>query len=149
MPQKNKFPTILWNLIVLAFLAGGILALVFFSLPYANARALANHLSRDNNLQSLTETRFADLRLPMLAIGLVLLAVAVAFLALRKRSQAWVTDGLQVLAEMKVVSKRVRTSRASILVPQRRLRLLCADGLFLTLPFWEVYEITGVTIRLV
>jgi len=98
MPQKNNFYKFLWNLIVLAFLAGGILALVFFSLPYANARALANHLSRDNNLQSLTEARFTGLRLPMQGIGLVLLAAAAAFMALRKRSQAWVADGWQFLA---------------------------------------------------
>ena len=98
MAQKNKFPTILWNLIVLAFLAGGILALVFFSLPFANARALANHLSKDNNLQSLSEARFAGLRLPMQGIGLLLLAAGAAFLALRKRSKAWVGDGWQFVA---------------------------------------------------
>ena len=100
MAQKSKFPNILWNLIVLAFLAGGILALVFFSLPFDRARALANHLSQDNNLQSLTEARFANLRLPMQATGLVLLASGAVFIALRKRSQAWVAEGWQFLARI-------------------------------------------------
>jgi 4-amino-4-deoxy-L-arabinose transferase-like glycosyltransferase len=99
MAQKNKFSKFLWILIVLAFLAGGILALVFFSLPFESARSLANHLSRDNNLQSLTEARFAGLRLPMQATGLVLLAAGVAFIALRKRSQVWVAQGLQFMAK--------------------------------------------------
>lgn len=98
MAQKSKFPIILWNLIVLAFLAGGILALVFFSLPFENARALANHLSRDNNLQSLTEARFAGLRLPMQIAGVALLAAAAVFIVLRKRSQAWVANALHVLS---------------------------------------------------
>jgi len=106
MAQKNKFPTILWNLIVLAFLAGGILALVFFALPFASALALANHLSRDNNLQSLSEARFASLRLPMQAIGLALLLVAAAFLTLRRRSQVWVMQGVQFLARALVDLKQ-------------------------------------------
>jgi 4-amino-4-deoxy-L-arabinose transferase-like glycosyltransferase len=100
MAQKTKFSIFLWNLIVLAFLAGGILALVFFSLPFENARALANHLSRDNNLQSLTGGRFAGLRLPMQIIGLFFLAAAAVFIALRKRSQAWVADGVQTLSKI-------------------------------------------------
>ncbi len=98
MPQKNNYSKILWYLIVLVFLAGGILALVFFSLPFESARSLANHLSRDNNLQSLTQARFAALRLPMQAAGLVLLIAGVAFIILLKRSQAWVANGLQALS---------------------------------------------------
>ncbi len=98
MAQKSKFPKILWNLIVLAFLAGGILALVFFSLSFESARAVANHLSRDNNLRSLTEARFASLRRPMQAAGLALMAAGAVFMALRKHSQAWVADGWHFLA---------------------------------------------------
>jgi 4-amino-4-deoxy-L-arabinose transferase-like glycosyltransferase len=98
MAQNNKSPKFLWNLIVLAFLAGGILALAFFSLPFESARALANHLSRDNNLQSLTKARFTNLQLPMQVIGLALLAAGTAFIVLRKRSQVWAANGLQFLA---------------------------------------------------
>jgi hypothetical protein len=97
MAQKSKFPKILWNLIVLAFLAGGILAVVFFSLPFESARGLADHFARDNHFQSLTEARFAGLSLPMQAAGLALLAAGAAFIGLRKRSQAWVADGWQFL----------------------------------------------------
>jgi 4-amino-4-deoxy-L-arabinose transferase-like glycosyltransferase len=100
MAQKSKFPKILWNLIVLAFLAGGILALVFFSLPFESARGLANYLVGENHLRSLTEARFASLRLLMQAAGLVLLAAGAVFTALRKHSQAWVADGLGFLARI-------------------------------------------------
>ena len=100
MAQKSKFSQILWNLIVLACLVGGILALAFFALPFASARALADHLARDHHFQSLTEARFAGLRLPLQAIGLILLAAGAAFMTLRKRSKAWVADAVQFLSRI-------------------------------------------------
>ncbi len=101
-----------------------------FPCPSSAARGLADYLAGDNHLRSLTEAAFTGLSLPMRVIGLALLAAGAASIIMRKRSQAWVADGVHFLAR---TMENLRQDWRSMLAAGGRFKRLEKADLFILL----------------
>lgn len=81
---------VIWVVLMLLTLVVGVVGVVFFSLPYAQAKTYVDALSRDGNLESFSLANFTKLSQPIRLFGFAMLAVGLALLLMPVRTRGWI-----------------------------------------------------------